>query len=82
MNCETTDGICYEAMEWVQEWMNTPHVKRELGVDSSPVKFVHCNTTTNNGFYLQGQATRNSAALLAPLVNDGMRLLVFAGDTG
>ncbi|KAI0714777.1 alpha/beta-hydrolase [Earliella scabrosa] len=79
--CKDPEGACYVEMKWVAEWMNLPHVKRELGVDNGPVDFVHCNMTTNAGFYAQGQAMRNSAALLPPLVNAGMRLLVFAGDT-
>lgn len=41
-----------------------------------------CNMTTNGRFYEQGQAMRNSAALLPELINDGIRLLVMAGDTG
>ena len=69
-------------MRWVQEWMNSPAVKRELGVDSSPVDFLHCNMTVNAAFYAQGQAMHNSAKLLPPLIKDGIRLLVFAGDTG
>ncbi|KAI0756437.1 alpha/beta-hydrolase [Daedaleopsis nitida] len=79
--CKDPEGLCYVEMNWIQDWMNKPDVKRELGVDSSPVEFVNCNKTTNTGFYLQGQAVLNSAALLTPLVNAGMRLLVFAGDT-
>lgn len=79
--CKDPEGACYVEMKWVAEWMNLPHVKRELGVDNGPVEFVHCNMTTNAGFYAQGQAMHNSAALLPPLVNAGMRLLVFAGDT-
>ncbi|KAI0800534.1 alpha/beta-hydrolase [Fomes fomentarius] len=79
--CKNPSGLCYEEIDWVSEWLNKPHVRRELGVDSSPVQFMNCNMTTNAGFYAQGQAMHNSAALLPPLVNAGMRLLVFAGDT-
>ncbi|KAI0713118.1 alpha/beta-hydrolase [Cerioporus squamosus] len=80
-DCRHKDGLCYVEMNWIKEWMNNPRVKRELGVDNAPAPFVHCNMTTNRAFYAQGQAMRNSAALLPPLVKDGMRLLVFAGDT-
>lgn len=79
--CKNPSSLCYEEMDWVSEWLNKPHVRRELGVDSSPIQFLNCNMTTNAGFYAQGQAMHNSAALLPPLVNTGMRLLVFAGDT-
>ena len=69
-------------MSWVQTWMNDPAVKRQLGVDRAPVDFLHCNMTTNAGFYAQGQAMHDSAALLPRIIKDGIRLLVFAGDTG
>ena len=80
--CKDKEGICYVEMKWIMEWKNNPRVKHELGVDMAPVPFVHCNLTTNRAFYAQGQAMHNSAALLPPLIKDGMRLLVFAGDTG
>ena len=80
--CADPDGVCYEEVKWITSWMNDPDVKRALGVDHSPIDFVACNKTTNAAFYLQGQAMHNSAALLPKLIKDGIRLLVFAGDTG
>ncbi len=80
--CKDKAGTCYVEMNWIVDWMNSPRVQRELGVDAAPVPFVHCNLTTNRAFYAEGQAMRNSASLLPRLVNDGMHLLVFAGDTG
>ncbi|KAM5539968.1 hypothetical protein V8D89_006471 [Ganoderma adspersum] len=80
--CKDPNGVCYEEVNWITEWMNQPDVKRALGVDHSPVdKFVSCNMTTNMGFYTQGQAMHNSAALLPELVKADIRLLAFAGDT-
>ena len=81
--CKDPNGVCYEEVNWIPEWMNQPDVKRALGVDDSPVdKFVSCNTTTNIGFYTQGQAMHNSAALLPEVIKADIRLLAFAGDTG
>ena len=81
--CKDPNGVCYEEVNWITEWMNQPDVKRALGVDHSPVdKFVSCNMTTNLGFYAQGQAMHNSAALLPELIKADIRLLAFAGDTG
>lgn len=56
--------------------------RRALGADDEAGEFVHCNMTVNRGFYVQGQAMLNSAALLPELVKSGIRLLAFAGDTG
>ena len=80
--CEDNQPLCYPEMPWIQEWMNSPTIKRQLGVDNAQTKFLNCNMTVNAGFYEQGQAMQDSAALLPPLIKDGIRLLVFAGDTG
>ncbi|KAH9922311.1 peptidase S10 serine carboxypeptidase [Epithele typhae] len=79
--CKDPQGVCYAEMQWVTTWMNEPATKSALGVDASPVDFVHCNMTVNAGFYLQGQAAQNSARLLPKIIKAGIRLLVFAGDT-
>ncbi|EJF67336.1 alpha/beta-hydrolase [Dichomitus squalens LYAD-421 SS1] len=79
--CVDPDGVCYEEMGWITSWMNKPDVKRALGVDHSPIDFLACNMTTNAGFYTQGQAMHNSAALLPELVEAGIRLMSFAGNT-
>jgi cathepsin A (carboxypeptidase C) len=34
----------------------------------------------NQGFFFQGDGMHNSAALLIPLLNDGIKLLVYAGN--
>ncbi|ESK86010.1 carboxypeptidase c [Moniliophthora roreri MCA 2997] len=36
----------------------------------------------NKAFFTQGDDMHNSALLLPELINDGIRLLVYAGDTG
>lgn len=34
----------------------------------------------NQAFFFQGDGMHNSAALLLPLLNDGIKLLVYAGN--
>jgi len=76
------DGpLCYKGLEWVEEWMNDPAVKKELGVDPS-LSFESCNMEVNRAFSSQADGMRNSALLLTDLVNDGIRLLVYAGNAG
>ncbi|KAI0354677.1 peptidase S10 serine carboxypeptidase [Trametes cingulata] len=77
--CEDREGMCYREMHHIEAFMNSH--RRELGVYESAPDFVQCNMTVNSAFYYQGQAMLNSAALLPELVNSGMRLLVFAGNT-
>lgn len=66
-------------MGWIETWMNDPEVKAEVGADSS-IKFASCNLQVNQAFLLQGDGMHNSAPLLTELVNDGIRLLIYAGN--
>jgi cathepsin A (carboxypeptidase C) len=61
--------------------MNDPAIKQELGVQPS-LTFESCNMGVNQAFAAQGDGVRNSALLLTDLVNEGIRLLVYAGTAG
>ena len=41
-----------------------------------------CNVGVSQGFASQGDGMRNGALLLTDLVNEGIRLLVYAGTAG
>ena len=77
-----TDGpLCYKGLVWVETWMNDPAIKEELGVPPS-LTFESCNTEVNQAFAGQADGMRNSALLLTDLINEGVRLLVYAGNAG
>jgi len=61
--------------------MNDPKNKAALGVKPD-LTFASCNTNVNRDFMFQGDGMHNSALLLPELVNDGIRLLVYAGNAG
>lgn len=61
--------------------MNNPNNKAALGVNPDQ-SFASCNMDVNRAFALQGDGMHNSARLLPELVNDGVRLLVYAGNAG
>ncbi|KAF8515244.1 Alpha/Beta hydrolase protein, partial [Hysterangium stoloniferum] len=48
----------------------------------SPCWFSDCNIELNLTFMLQGDSVHNVAELLVPLLNKGVRLLVYAGKAG
>ncbi|KZS93183.1 peptidase S10, serine carboxypeptidase [Sistotremastrum niveocremeum HHB9708] len=74
------DGpLCYKQMEWIDVYLNTPEIKKELGVNPS-IEFQSCNMNVNQAFMAQGDGMHNSAALLPDLLADGIRLLVYAGN--
>lgn len=66
-------------MGWIETWMNDPANKRALGVNPD-IDFQSCNMQVNQAFMMQGDGMHNSALLLTDLVNDGVRLLVYAGN--
>ncbi|KAI9568628.1 Alpha/Beta hydrolase protein [Boletus coccyginus] len=75
----TTDGpLCYRELGWVETYLNQPDVKAALGVNPQR-NFESCNMATNQAFMLQGDSMHNTPALLPPLINDRVRLLVYAG---
>ena len=61
--------------------MNDPAVKKQLGVHPS-LTFESCSADVNQAFASQADGMRNSALLLTDLVNEGVRLLVYAGNAG
>ncbi|KAJ4486154.1 carboxypeptidase C [Lentinula aciculospora] len=74
------DGdLCYPEMDHVATWMNDPKNKVALGVNPS-IEFKACNMEVNQAFAKQGDGAHNSAILLPDLINDGIRLLVYAGN--
>jgi cathepsin A (carboxypeptidase C) len=73
--------LCYEQMNWIDTWMNDPQVKVALGVEPTR-KFTSCSTAVGLAFGLQGDGAHNSAELLGELVDDGVRLLIYAGNAG
>lgn len=76
------DGpLCYKEMGWIETYMNDPAVKAALGVNPQR-NFESCNMAVNQAFLLQGDSMHNTPALLPEMINDGVRLLVYAGNAG
>ena len=61
------------------EFRNQPEVRKALGV-SSERTFESCNMQVNQAFQFQGDVSHNTAALIPPLLEDGIRVLIYAGD--
>lgn len=72
-------AFCYEQMLWIDTWMNKPEIKRALGVPSQ-LHFESCSDQVGSDFGRRGDGMRNSAALLPELIDNGVRLLVYAGN--
>lgn len=66
-------------MGWVETWMNDAENKKAVGAHPG-IEFASCSTQVSQAFFMQGDGMHNSATLLTDLVNDGIRLLVYAGN--
>jgi cathepsin A (carboxypeptidase C) len=64
------------------EYLNRPDVRTALGVDPRAPKFVACNMDMLVEFMSQGDGMRDTKSVVTELVDGGIRLLVYAGNTG
>ena len=74
-------NIYYEELDWVETFMNNATVKAQLGVEPTR-NFSDGSASVYLDFRATGDGMRNSAPLLTNLVNNGIRLLVYAGNAG
>ncbi|KAG0229474.1 hypothetical protein BGW42_001564 [Actinomortierella wolfii] len=76
--CETTTANCYRAIDNAEAFLNKPEVQSELGV--SPQKFKIFNGDIYNAIYYNGDYMLPYHILLPPLLENGIRVLLYAGD--
>ncbi|ORY79276.1 Alpha/Beta hydrolase protein [Leucosporidium creatinivorum] len=77
---EGKDGpLCYPQMQWIETYLNKPEVKKALGA-SSDRTFESCNMQLNQAFTFNGDVAHNTAALLPPLLEAGIRVGIYAGE--
>ena len=74
-------STCYEELNWVETFMNNATIKAQLGAEPTR-NFSGGSALVYLDFRATGDGMRNSAPLLTNLVNDGIRLLVYAGNAG
>lgn len=76
------DGpLCYKEAEWIPVWLNSAAVKKELGANPA-INFTTMSQKVSKDFLSSGDLMHYSAGLLTDLIENGIRLLVYAGDTG
>lgn len=66
-------------MGWIEKYLSRPEIKEELGVHSE-ADFSSCNMEVNRAFLMTGDSQHNSAALLPPMLEAGIRVLIYAGN--
>ncbi|GJJ11360.1 hypothetical protein Clacol_005592 [Clathrus columnatus] len=77
--CDRAENpMCYEEMKWIELYLNKAEVKAQLNVPRE-LLFQSCNTEMTQAFMTQGDSMHDAAALLPPLLQSGIRVLVYAG---
>jgi len=76
---QSVNPLCYDQMNWIDAYLNRPEVRSELGAPNDRV-FQSCNDQVNRDFQLSGDNMHNAAALIPELIENGIRLLIYAGE--
>jgi cathepsin A (carboxypeptidase C) len=76
-NCEGND-LCYPILSAIETYLNRPDVMAELGVQVDEYK--SCNMQVNQDFFMAGDWMRPYHKEVAPLLAEGVKVLVYAGD--
>ncbi|KAF1329239.1 Serine protease family s10, partial [Globisporangium splendens] len=81
MYCDKIDATeCYD-MNYVSKYLDSPNVREYLGVPSEHVgKWQECNMKVNMDFYKVGDPGMDFSPYVADLLNDNLRVLIYAGD--
>ncbi|KAJ2078584.1 hypothetical protein H4R24_004362 [Coemansia sp. RSA 988] len=78
LNCGGNEDACYPIMDDIDRYLNNPTVQKELGAEVSV--FESCSEKVFTGFWLTGEETKPFHQYIPPLLADGIRVLVYAGD--
>ncbi|KAJ1962780.1 hypothetical protein GGI12_002445 [Dipsacomyces acuminosporus] len=71
-------NLCYPIMQDIDAYLNRPDVQKELGSDVA--KFESCSQKVYSGFILNGDWMKPYVDEIPPLLEAGIRVLVYAGD--
>ncbi|KAJ2663985.1 hypothetical protein IWW48_000997 [Coemansia sp. RSA 1200] len=71
-------NLCYPIMDDITAFLNTPAVQKELGSDVT--EFAACSQKVYAGFTLSGDWMKPFVREIPPLLEAGIRVLIYAGD--
>ncbi|KAJ3289695.1 hypothetical protein HK104_007297 [Borealophlyctis nickersoniae] len=76
--CDTSKNpLCYEILGDIETYLNTADVQEALGVDR---QYEGCKRDINMKFMMAGDWMRPYVEDLIPLLEDGVKVLIYAGD--
>ncbi|KAF7724968.1 hypothetical protein EC973_000549 [Apophysomyces ossiformis] len=72
-------NLCYEILESVQKYLDRDEVKKAVGAKPD-IAYESCNMQINFKFQMAGDWMRPYVRNVPPLLEDGVRVLIYAGD--
>ncbi|KAI8377654.1 Alpha/Beta hydrolase protein [Radiomyces spectabilis] len=76
--CKGGNGLCYEILDSVQTYLNRKEIMETIGAETEGYK--SCNMEINFRFNMAGDWMRPYVEEVPPLLEDGIRILIYAGD--
>lgn len=78
-DCEDKENLCYPILGKVQNYLNLPHVQKELGVKVKEYK--SCNMQININFQFAGDWMKGIfVEAVKDLIEDGIEALIYSGS--
>ncbi|KAL2915598.1 hypothetical protein HK105_204783 [Polyrhizophydium stewartii] len=76
-DCDASNPLCYSILNDIETWLNDPEIQDALGVD---VTYQGCNRDINVNFLMAGDWMHPYVEYVAPLLEEGIAILIYAGD--
>ena len=75
--CDPSNPLCYDILNDIEAYLNTPSVQDALGVD---VQYEGCKRDINLNFLLAGDWMHPYVSYVGPILEAGIKVLIYAGD--
>jgi cathepsin A (carboxypeptidase C) len=75
--CDPSNPLCYDILNDIETYLNTPSIQEELGVD---VQYEGCKRDINMNFLLAGDWMRPYVNYIPPILESGVKVLIYAGN--
>lgn len=76
-DCEGS-SLCYEELQYIDDYLNLPDVRKKLGVEVEEYK--SCNFDVNRNFLFAGDWMKPYHKNVVDMLESGLPVLVYAGD--
>jgi cathepsin A (carboxypeptidase C) len=78
-NCDNSSVVCYGISNNLEYYLNRKDIKQALGANAD-INFQICSDTVTNAFNHTDDSVLNFSQYVGELLNDGIRVLIYAGD--